>query len=512
MNHVIAAIDVGTNSIHMVVARATESGFEVITREKSPARLGEGGGDMKALGVDAMNRGVAALAHMRKVADVHGASIFAVATSAVREANNGEEFIARAATQAGVDVRVISGVEEARLIHLGAFQALPLAGRRSILIDIGGGSTEVIVADDESELFARSFKIGAVRLTNRFFPDGIVRTAAVQDCRRYVESMVEPVRREIRSLGHDVAVASSGTAETIARIILMADDRQLPSSMNGVTFSSRRLSRITAQIVGAGGVSERRDIPGMDPARADIIVAGSLILDVLAESFRIDKFTFSDFALREGVLLDATRRLQPGVDPLGRDIAVASARKLCRRCDNDPDHAETVARIAMRIFEQLCDSHEVDPRDGVLLECAALLANTGLTVSHARHHLHSYYIIRNADLLGLSQHDIELVAQVARYHRKSEPKGEHPAFAALGDEDKAKVTVLAGVLRVAIGLDRTHDGRVTDATLETGKKKIRISASARDGSDISLNLYAANERRRLLEVALHAPVVVEQAE
>lgn len=166
----IAAIDIGTNSIHMVIAKMSPTGFEVITREKNPARLGEGGGDMKKLGDEAMERGISALTHMRRIADVHRANIFAVATSAVREAKNAEVFVDRAANEAGVDIQIISGIEEARLIHLGVLQALPLTDKRSILIDIGGGSTEVVIFDHLEELFTRSFKMGAVRLTNRFFP------------------------------------------------------------------------------------------------------------------------------------------------------------------------------------------------------------------------------------------------------------------------------------------------------------------------------------------------------
>lgn len=510
MHPTIAAVDIGTNSIHMVVARATDTGFEVITREKSPARLGEGAGDMKSLGRAAMDRGIEALARMRRIADVHGATVVAVATSAVREAENREEFIRRAAVEAGTSIRVISGVEEARLIHLGALQALPLAGRRSILIDIGGGSTEVVVADDESELFARSFKLGAVRLTNRFFASGHTKSSAVDECRRFIESMVEPVRREIRSLGHEVAVVSSGTAETVARIVRMKSHGSVPPSMNGVTFTSRDLSRAADVITDSTTDGARRAIPGMDPARADIITAGTLILDELARAFRIRELTFSEFALREGVLLDAARRLRPGSDGANRDVAVTSARKLCRRCDEDPAHAETIARIATRIYDQICDEFEVDRRDCALLEVAGLVANVGITVSHARHHLHSYYIIRNAELLGLSQHDIEIVAQVARYHRKSEPKEEHAAFAALDETDKMRVRVLAGVLRVAIGLDRTHDGRVTDVVLDAGKKRVRLLVGAAADADLSLNLYAANERRHLLEDALDTTVEVER--
>ena len=163
----------------MVVAKVSDSGFEVIAREKDNTRLGEGGGDMKMLSPEAIERGIEALRNMRRIADAHRATVFAVATSAVREAKNSSDFVDRVSNEAGIDIEIISGVEEARLIHLGVLQALPLSDKRSLLIDIGGGSTEVVIFDHTEELFVRSFKIGAVRLSNRFFPNGSTHPASV---------------------------------------------------------------------------------------------------------------------------------------------------------------------------------------------------------------------------------------------------------------------------------------------------------------------------------------------
>lgn len=506
---VVAAIDVGTNSVHMVVARGIGPSFEVITREKSAVRLGEGGGDMKRLGDKAMDRAVRALVNMKKVADAHHAPIFAVATSAVREADNGSDFVDRVRSEAGIDIRVISGVEEARLIHLGAVRALPLTGRRCLIIDIGGGSTEIVVADNLDELFARSFKLGAVRLTNRFF-DGQGRfSAAVSSCAKHVESMLAPVKREVRSLGHDVAVVSSGTAETLARMCAANRGEQIPLSMNGFVFSRAELDGVLQSLVAAGGPSDRATLAGMDPARADIILAGALILCGLAEAFRVSEFTFSEYALREGVLMDAVRRLMPASDHEIRHVAIESALKLSRRCDEDPEHASTVSRLACRIFDQLAGHFALDVRDRLYLEAASLLANVGLTVSHSKHHLHSYYVIRNAELLGLSDREIDLVAQIARYHRKSEPKDQHPEFAKLAADDKSRVRVLAGILRVSIGLDRTHDARVEDVHVDVAPGGgITLGAVAPASVDLDLNIYAANERASLLEHALGYPLTV----
>ncbi len=506
-SRVIAAIDIGTNSIHMVVAKVSDSGFEVIAREKDNTRLGEGGGDMKMLSPEAMERGIAALRHMRRVADAHRASVFAVATSAVREAKNSSDFVDRVANEAGIDIEVISGVEEARLIHLGVLQALPLSDKRSLLIDIGGGSTEVVIFDHTEELFVRSFKIGAVRLSNRFFPKGSTHPASVPSCAKFIASTVEPLKREILKLGHDVAIVSSGTGETLARMCWMLTHDVMPRSMNGVLFTADELHQVTTMI-GTSTLVERSQLAGLEADRVEIIVAGALILDTLAESFAITSFMYCDYALREGVLLDAAQRLDPDVNNDLHNVAIQGARKLAERCDDDPTHSLNVARLSCILFDELSHSYELDPHHRLYLETAAVLANVGLLVSHSRHHLHTYYIVRNADLVGFTDHEIELIAQIARYHRKSEPKLQHAAFAALSEADQHTVRMLSAILRIAIGLDRTHDGRTTSASVTQKKTSLQITLHCEKHADLDLNLYATQQRTALLAEVFQCTVTV----
>jgi len=504
---IIAAIDIGTNSIHMVVAKVNDSGFEVIAREKDNTRLGEGGGDMKMLSPEAMERGIEALRHMRRVADAHRASVFAVATSAVREAKNSSDFVDRVANEAGIDIEVISGVEEARLIHLGVLQALPLSDKRSLLIDIGGGSTEVVIFDHTEELFVRSFKIGAVRLSNRFFPNGSTHPASVSSCSKFIASTVEPVKREVLKIGHEVAIVSSGTGETLARMCWMLTHDETPRSMNGVTFTAEELGNVTAKIA-SSTIEERAKLDGLDADRVDIILAGALILDTLANSFSITSFMYCDYALREGVLLDAAQRLDPDVNNDLHNVAIQSARKLAERCDDDPSHSLKVAHLSCMLFDELSHLYELDPHHRLYLEAAAVLANVGLVVSHARHHLHTYYIVRNADLVGFTDHEIELIAQIARYHRKSEPKLQHAAFAALSEADQHTVRMLSAILRIAIGLDRTHDGRTTSVSVSQKNTSLQITLHGKKRADLDLNLYATQQRVALLADVFQCTVTV----
>lgn len=499
----VAALDLGTNSFHLVVARVRGAGYEVVTREKETIRLGHGGGDMKLLADDAIERGIGALRRMKRIADTYDAPVRAVATSAVREAENAHVFIDRARREAGIEVEVVSGVEEARLIHLGVLQAVPAFDQRLLLCDIGGGSTEVLVGERGTTLAARSFKLGAVRLTDRFFPGGNCTPRAVAECRAYVRSILAGFEREVAQHGFDVAIASSGTAETVATLVVTARGKGVPQTLNRFEFTRAELDEVVEALTAKRTAASRTAVPGLDAARADIIVAGALVLQCVAESFGIGTFTFSDAALREGVLLDTLAR-GSGTGELHhlRDVARQSVAALAARCDDDLAHSAHVAMLAVQLYDATRTLHGLPERCRDDLEAAATLANVGLVIAHSKHHLHSYYVIRNSELAGLTDHEIEMIALVARYHRKSAPKPSHPEFQALDPDARHVVRTLAGILRVAIGLDRSHDGRVTSVRASRRGKRLLIEAVHAPDVDVSLEVYTANERSALLEQVL----------
>ncbi|MEP7115455.1 MAG: Ppx/GppA phosphatase family protein [Ilumatobacteraceae bacterium] len=498
----LAALDIGTNSFHLVVARLIDNGYEIVTREKETVRLGHGGGDMKELSADAIDRGISSLRRMQRIAAAHNAPVRAVATSAVREAHNSDVFLARARREAKVDIEVISGLEEARLIQLGVLQAVPAFEQRLILVDIGGGSTEVLVGERGEMLAARSFKLGAVRLTDRFFPNGTTTAESVSDCRSYVRSILASFEREVEEFGFDIAIASSGTAETIARIIHAARDDTGLRTFNRFEFTVAEVRSIAESLAKKRTSDERRSTAGLDPTRADIIVAGALVLEGVADTFGIKGFVFSEAALREGVLLDTIARLHGGALHHLRDVSRRSIRALAERCDEDLAHSSHVAALALQLFDTTESLHGLPADAREYLEAGALLANVGLAISHSKHHLHSYYVIRNSELTGLTDNEIEIIAQIARYHRKSAPKAGHTEFARLSHEDQRLVKTLSAILRVAIGLDRSHDGRVRSVMAQVLCDRLVIEALAKRGKEISLELYTANERSDLLEEVL----------
>ena len=505
---VIAAIDIGTNSIHMVVARvASNDRFEVITRQKEMVRLGSGHEEMKHLEPDAIDRGVAALARCRALADSWGAATFAVATSAVREAANAQEFLDRAAREAGIEVSIISGLEEARLIQLGVLQALPVFDRDLVLTDVGGGSTEVLFGRQGEVTYARSIKLGSLRMTKRFFPGGVVEGDAVQRCRKHVRARLAPMIREARRLPFDVAVASSGTAEALAAMVA-ARAGDVPQSLNGYVVSRKDLTAVIDDLAAAPTTAERRRLPGIDSARADILLGGAIVLEQVFEALKVKTFEISEYALREGVLLDGLHRLRGGALHHLSELRRASVFHLMELCDDDPDHSIQVSRLALQLHDALAARLGLGDAERELLEAAALLANVGLFVSHSRHHKHSYYVIRNSEhLMGFTDREIELIAQVARYHRRSVPSvDKHPEFAALTEADQRVVRSLAGILRIAIGMDRNHDGGVERLDVDDEGDVVRIGVVGRDDADLALETFTAEERAGLLADQLGAAI------
>ncbi len=512
-----AAIDIGTNSFHLVVARILSNGrFETLASEKEMVRLGSGSGDMKLLTPGAIERGVATLGRFRQVAEIHAAQLRAVATSAVREAQNQQEFLERARRETGIEIEVISGVEEARLIHLGVLQALPVFAERLLLVDIGGGSTEVLVAQGPAIEWSRSHKLGAIRLTDRFFPAGVTTARRAEHCRRYLHSFLVNTTLELLDHPFDVAIGSSGTIQNLATMAAHLRGDRLPKSINSATFSRAELGTITQLLLDCNTPAERLKIPGIEARRADILPAGALLLECLADELDLETFTVSAYALREGVLLDAARQSEHHrhLDPLHHlsDLRRNSVEHLLAVTDPAVDHAHQTAELALELFAQTEALHGLPAEYAELLEAGALLANVGRHIAHDAHHKHSYYIIRNTDqLTGFTSHEIELIAQIARYHRKSAPKRTHAEYAALNPFDQQAVAVMAGLLRIAIGLDRGHRQAVqaVRCAVDETARRIMIEAVTTNAADAALDLYTADARKDLAEEAFQLEIAIK---
>jgi exopolyphosphatase / guanosine-5'-triphosphate,3'-diphosphate pyrophosphatase len=511
----LAAIDIGTNSIHLVVVKVTENNrFEIIAQEKEVVRLGSGSKDMKYLKEDAMDRGIEVLKRYRQIADISRAAIKAVATSAVREALNKEVFIQRARAEAGIEVEIISGFEEARLIYLGVLQTLPIFDKKILLVDIGGGSTEFLIGKSGEMIEANSLKLGAIRLTDRFFRDDPVDPKNVNRCRQFVDVYLNPMAREARKHGFEMAVGSSGTILNIAQIIQILRHGPPTRFLSNFSFSRMELAEVVKLILKADTLKKRQKIEGLDPKRADLILAGVLILEQTFEEMRIDSMTVSGFALREGVIFDTLQKYRGDAMRHLTDIRYKGVLHLAETCHYEKEHSDQVTRLALQLYDQLRDLHRLEDINREYLEAAGILHNVGFFISHAQHHRHSYYIIRNSEYLtGFTSHEIEIIAQVSRYHRKSVPKPKHEEFARLSPKDQMIVKKLAGILRVAEGLDRTHSSIIQSLRCDRSAEVLTVHLRSSNDTYPSLEIYTAETRRDLFEEAFGVKInfVVDNA-
>lgn len=512
-NKFLAAIDLGTNSFHLIIAEIFPDGkFEIITTEKAAVRLGSGGGEMGLLTDDAMQRGLEALDHFVKIAHGHKATIRAVATSALREADNRQDFLDQAKKRLNLNIEIIAGSEEARLIYLGIIQNLPFQNQKILAIDIGGGSTEFIIGKYGKPDLAVSLKLGAIRLTNRFFSEEPVTNTKVEQCRQYIQIMLDGLADKVSRLGYEIAVGSSGTAETLMRMIIANNNDSSQNNLKDPSITLAELKKISKAILKIPTAQKRLSMSGLDQKRADIIVGGVILLEEIFRALRIQQMQFSAFALREGVIMDYLDR-KYSKKSIGRDIRKNSVYHLTGRLlgktSNKYKSAEHCSFLACRIYDLLLVANQFETEesleDSLLLESAALLHNTGLIISHSSHHKHSYYIIKNSDkLLGFTRLEIEIIAQIARYHRKKKPTDKHELFKDLPDSAKKKIQLLAGILRVAVSMERRHQQKIKNIEIETKKDKVTIYLIAGNKSiikpsrDIELELWATKNNSELL--------------
>ncbi|MBC8142769.1 MAG: Ppx/GppA family phosphatase [Armatimonadetes bacterium] len=510
-NNILAALDIGTNSLRMVLVRlhpATGT-WDTLSVHKETVRLGQGefSEEESHLTPEAIERGVFVLKQFVQVARGRGAGeIVAIGTAALREAANRDEFLARARTEAGVEVQVVPGVEEARLIYLGVASGIELGDAKALFIDIGGGSTELIVGTQTEHLFLDSLKLGAIRLGNRFL-SGVteaISPALWAQMSHHVEGVAAHALRKIERVGFDTAVASSGTAQNLARVSAMRQGTDLTSLHNYVLPVSDL--RDTVAFLCDLTLDERRKVPGLNPERADIIISGAAVLLTLADELHLERFVIAERSLREGVLVDAIlRRLARAGEKSPPDLAFEagirrrSVDRLARLNPDEITHSQHVAFLSLRLFDDARNAglHSYGDAERELLEYAALLHDVGVSVSHSGHHRHSYYLVRHSDAMsGFTDEEIEIIANLAYFHRKSSPKKRHTHFAMLSAESQNKVRHCAVFLRLAEGLDRSHLSAVRDVSLgvQEGGSAATLHVLPAEGGDAHLEQwYVAND-------------------
>jgi exopolyphosphatase/guanosine-5'-triphosphate,3'-diphosphate pyrophosphatase len=505
----LAAIDIGSNSIHMVAVEAGARGsFRILDREKEMVRLGASTLADGRLSARAMKRGLETLARFKRLARSRGVEkIIAVATSALREAENGEAFVARAGRETGIWPRIISGEQEARLIHRAVVHSMHLGEAPFVAVDIGGGSVELTLGQGFEVGQAVSEKLGVLRMTERFLHGDPPAATDVRRLVAHVQSVLGPHVSEMRKRRFRRVVGTSGTILALGRLTRELIQPSAAESLHHWTIGVEPLRALRQRLLRMD-VKARLKLRALDPGRADIVVAGAVVLTAVLDLLGAREITLCEWALREGVLLEylqthrgSVARARACPDPRRRSVL-----ELAERCRHDRVHARHVADLALQIFDGLRPVHGLADAERELLEYAALLHDVGHHISYPAHHRHSYYLIKNGDLHGMTPLEQDVVACIARYHRQGRPRKSHRELAALDKTARQTVALLAGILRVADALDRTHRQSVRQVAAIVRGRTVVIRGES--GRECDLETWGAARRADLLARALGRTVTI----
>ena len=502
----IAAIDIGSNSIRQIIADVGSRGaIRVVDEMKAAPRLGAGVPETGELGESAMRGALEALQRMATLARQLGcARVEAVATSAVRDARNGGEFLRRVREEAGLSVRLLDGEEEARLSFRSALAHFEMGVGRAVVMDIGGGSLELALSADGVLEHLISLPLGAIRVTEEYLRGG-PRPRNVVALRRAVRvAMRESF--SVRDWRGALVIGSGGTFTNLATVLAARQGAAKARTVHGTRVSRVELEHVL-DLLQEMSPSERLAVPGLSPARADIIVGGlAVAVEVLAR-LEARELHVSAYGIREGLLLE-TADVTPVVADPG-EARERSVRTFAERCHYEEPHARHVQRLALQLFDSLAKRIGAEPGDREILADAALLHDVGYHINYDGHHKHSYHLILHADLLGMSPDEQVAVANVARYHRGAEPKRKHENFGPLDRRQRARIERLAGVLRVADGFDRGHVGGVERIDVRWAKGVLRLTPVAAPlAPSLRLELWGASRKCGLLARVVERPVEI----
>ncbi len=505
----LAAIDIGTNSIRSIVVEVDNQGsFRVLDDEKAMVRLGEGLTETGFISDQGRVRAIEALQRMTKISLGLGAEIAAVvATSAVRKALNRNQFLDNVKKETGLDINVISGSEEADLASLSVHHNFDMDQSRFAMADIGGGSVEIVIATGRHAETVISLELGAVFLTEKFLHSDPLESSELKQLRKHI-------RKQLKKAGigegfpATCLIGSGGTMTNIGSMVMAMRGEQYETVHRYEVLHSEiihllaMLSRKTRK--------ERLNIPGLNPERADIILAGMILTDELMRQMRTNQLRINAQGIREGLILKSLQKrgLIP-VEPKSRDWR-DSILEFARSCRFDELHSTQVGRLAKKIFSAVAEQNNLTARHEQLLEAAALLHDIGYFISYTQHHKHSYHLIRHANLFGFTPWEREIIANLARYHRKAKPKKSHDNFSSLSAEDQVLVRKLGGILRLADGLDRRRNRQVSDieCTLRKNIFELRLFGD----NDLSVELYGAESKGNLFRSAFNCRLVATTEE
>lgn len=506
----VAIIDLGTNTFHLLIVEIKTTGDYVIKQKyKEMVKLGEGGIDKDKIAPSAFERGIKALDNFQSYINQAGVvKVLAFATSAIRTASNGPDFVKQVKDRTGIDIRVINGNEEAALIYEGVKTGLQLPAEYPVLIiDIGGGSVEFIVANSQHALLLRSLKLGAARMLETFKPSDPISTQQLQTMEKYFMKELKTLMEEIREFNVRYIVGSSGSFETVGEIIAFQNNNLLSTeNINGFRFNVEQFREVYPLLVHSTK-AERLALPGLSKDRSDLIVASAILMNVIFKELKISDVKISAHALKDGIfntyLGDKIHSLGPH-NAKEKNIREESVNNLFKKFECIQHHTDLVTKIVLTLFDQTKEIHWYGETERELLLYAAKLHDVGYFINRSGHHKHGQYIIMNSQLQGFSADELTLLGNIVRYHRKSLPSKEHVYFNILTPEHKIMVKRLSGILRLADHLDKGHRNLIQDIKVQTKPQSIDVHLIVTE--DIGLELQYVLKERELFEEAFKTKI------
>ena len=503
----LAAVDIGTNSMRLVIAEVQPDGsYRVLDQDREMTRLGRGLYASGRIGDGPMEQSLQTLGRMKAIAEGFGVSeLRAIATSAVREAANGRDFVREAWRRCRVRIEIVPAEEEARLAFRSVSRHYDLNDRLTAIVDIGGGSAEVILAAGGVIEQVASLPLGAVRLSERYCKSDPLRRKHWKALRRGIDDAIDEKMGK-PPFAAEVMIGSGGTFTNLAEMAQLERDGKVVHARDYAISRAevvRFLDRLRETPLEA-----RRQIAGLNPRRADIMVAGVAAIARLMRRLGTQRVLVNDRGIRDGVLLSMIDDLYPTASPPRAPVAdrMEVVRRFARKCHSNERHCEQVATLAASIFDALKDAYALPASGRDILQAAALLHDIGYLINHEKHHKHAYHLIMHGDLRGFSSREIELIANVARYHRRAPPKKTHANFARLDRGERRLVRRLSGVLRVADGLDRAHGQVLQGVRCRVGDGWVRMLVRAT--RDPAIELEDSKRKATLFERAFHAELTL----
>ncbi len=502
----IAAVDVGTNSMRLIVAEPqARGGYRVIDDEKVVTRLGTGLAETGAIDEGVMENAIEALGRLKAIADGYNVSCLRViATCAVREAANGPAMVQRVHDEFGIDIEVVSAEDEARFAYRSVASAFDLREMNAAIVDVGGGSTEIVLCYDGVIEQVYSLPLGAVRLTELFGPCDSPEDPNYLAMRRHIRRTLKVIPKP--ELPPQMIFGTGGTFTNMASMSMHRGSESsqsdvLPFAVRGYELQRDEIKHLLHQLR-SHNVRDRGAMPGLNPDRAEIIVAGMAIVDRVMKRLGVNRVRVHDRGIRDGLLsqmVNDIRTDEASARPIER---VESARRFAQACRYEREHSEHVAVLALEVYDQLAqtrlaETFEFNELRRELLEAAGLLHDIGYLINYSKHHKHSYHLIVHSDMPGFTNRELEIVANVARYHRRAEPRPAHPNFMKLAEDDREVVRMLAAILRIADGLDRSHTQTVCllGVDLNGDQAEFRLGSLG----DASVNVWGAERKSGLLK-------------